>query len=227
MNYHKGIHHETWGDRRQSYNRQTKSRQRSPWTDLRQSSHFKSWVDSLGKPPKEPARNKFEYIFKVTGTRYIKFPGSKIALTIQPMLNVMERSQIVDYALGEHSHYTVNCNIVCVEGPGVKDKKGAAIITAKIISVRYGSFVFNLPEKYHNNPDIDSRLYLPGENNIIRVLIDPLKQVDSLEGLLLSYSTTDIITRSLEEKHQYVPPKYTALLAQIHSSDLRIGNPPA
>lgn len=227
MSYHTIMRHTSWGDRGQKNNRRTRSRPRSPQTDFRQSGHFQRWLESLGKPPLQPNRHKFEYVFKIAGVRYIKFPGEKITLTIRPMLSVMERNQLIDYELGEKSYYTAACEILQVEGPGIKNKKTAAIMSVKILYIRRGQFVFDLPEKYQGNKEIPGQIFLPGENAILRILVDPQKTADpSYEGIMLSYGSINMLTNKKIEKAQYIPPTYLPLLARVQSSDLQIGHLP-
>jgi len=176
------------------------------------------WVNSLGQPPREPERKKFEYIYKVSGIRYLKTVGEKISFKIHLYLNVRERNQNVDYSLGDHSWYTVNCEIRKIEGPGLASHKKPAIITAKIISVKLGGFVFNPPEKYDDNPELEGSAKLPSTNTVLRILYDPKKTVDEYEGLILSIGSDNYVLRDSVRINPYFPPKYQPILERVQAN---------
>ena len=211
----------------QSRKRDRNSKWRSLTASLEKPLHYQRWINSLRKTPIK-IREKYEVVIKVTGIKRINYPGEKIALQLQPFLNVFENGQIRDYSLGEKSSYRANCVIHRVEGPGVSNRKGLAIMVVQITNNKIRGLSFELPKKYRHNRNLSIQITLPPKSSILRILADPTKVIDHFEGLLLSYTTDDTVKGRVvqREQKQYLPPKYRQFVNLVRSSNLAIGRVP-
>lgn len=191
----------------------------------KQTSHYHRWLESFTESPSNAAE-KFESIIKVSGIRNAPFPNDKITISLCSFLSVLENGGRNDYALYANHPYRVNCEVLCLEGPGATNRGKAVIITAEVVSRKGQELLFDLPEKFKKAKDLNVQIELPPMHSILRILFDPRKTVDQFEGLLLSFTKRDFVKRCVKENHLYCPQKYEAMLQEVQNSEFKIGKIP-